>query len=608
VNIPGQVSQAWLQGVVPSLTGEELEELLDTLRSRGWSESELSDRVLSLRPANVATATENVAPGAAETVLEPSGSRGAPPTVVERSVSEASGRPPQPESELAIGAEFGGYVIEGVAGRGGMGVVYRARQLRPSRSVALKVISAELASSAGFRERFAHESEIAASIEHSNVIPVYEVGEARELLFLAMRYVEGTDLQATIAAEGRVAPSRAIRIFTQVTAALDAAHAQGLVHRDIKPANVLIAREGGHEHVYLTDFGLAKHAASPGMTRTGFFVGTIDYAAPEQFEGGRIDARTDVYAAGCLLYHMLTGEVPFPAENDAAKMFAHLRKQPPSITTVDPGLPQDVDRVIARAMAKRPEERFPSAGDLGLAAAAARKGESVAHAERNVASGEAAPVSTTGGPAERSPRRGRSLAALGGVGGVVAVAGVAVALSTAGGAKHTPRPTTVQTNQLAACLHNHGLASASLVRRPQSGETQISRAANVAYFQQQTYATCTWPPAIGANPDGYRAITVTQEPGPGATTASGVDVADRIEAPCQAVQLAYSFGSQGAFTRIPAFRAAAGTLWAYQPSGRTGTFAPASPIGTQLPFYPLRNEVDILHNDNTRLDTVSCVA
>ena len=186
------------------------------------------------------------------------------------------------------------------------------------------MVSPEFAGDREFRSRFAHEWEIAASIEHSNVIPVYEVGEAAALLYSAMRYVEGTDLRAVIATEGRLSAARAGGILAELTAALDAAHAHGLVHRDVKPANVLMAREGAREQVYLTDFGLAKPASSPSRTRTGPFVGTLDYAAPEQLQGQRVDARTDVYAAGCVLYQMVTGRVPFPQEHEAAIMWAHI--------------------------------------------------------------------------------------------------------------------------------------------------------------------------------------------------------------------------------------------------------------------------------------------
>ena len=291
-------------------------------------------------------------------------------------------------------------MIDRVAGRGGMGVVYRAKQLRPSRTVALKVVSPEFAGDADFRSRFEHECEIAASIEHSNVIPVYEVGDAAGLLYIAMRYVEGTDLRAVITAEGRLSPARAGAILSQLAAALDAAHAHGLVHRDVKPANVLLAREGDREQVYLTDFGLAKPASSPGRTRVGAFVGTLDYAAPEQLQGQRVDARTDVYAAGCLLYEMLTGRVPFEQEHEASIIYAHMTSPPPSARALVPDLPPGIDAVIARAMAKNPDERYPSAGDLGRAAIAAVSGEWATEIERSVAVGRAAPASAgAAGPA-----------------------------------------------------------------------------------------------------------------------------------------------------------------------------------------------------------------
>ncbi len=287
---------------------------------------------------------------------------------------------------------FGGYVVEAIAGQGGMGVVYRARQLRPPRTVALKVISPEFAGDDEFRERFERESEIAAAIEHSNVIPVYEVGADHGLVFIAMRFVEGTDLRELIRRVGRLEPVRAARIISQVADAVDASHACGLVHRDIKPANILIAREGEREHVYLTDFGLAKPASSDGPTRTGFFVGTLDYAAPEQIQGTRLDARTDVYGLGCVLYHALTGEVPYPADADHAKMFAHVTRMPPSIRAIDPSLPEALDSVVRRAMAKNPDGRYVSAGDLGRAALAAASGRSPAYAARSVAVGDAAPL------------------------------------------------------------------------------------------------------------------------------------------------------------------------------------------------------------------------
>src|SRR3954465_4889742 len=201
-----------------------------------------------------------------------------------------------------------------------MGVVYRARQHRPARLVALKVIAPELANDPDFRARFERESDTAASIEHPNVIPVYEVNDVDGLLFIAMRFVEGTDLRAMIAESGRLAPELAADLTGQIASALAAAHERGLVHRDVKPANVLIAGRPGSYHAYLTDFGLTKNAqAESGMTKTGMFVGTLDYIAPEQLMGGPLDARADVYALGCVLYQALTGAVPYPAEPGLAQ-------------------------------------------------------------------------------------------------------------------------------------------------------------------------------------------------------------------------------------------------------------------------------------------------
>lgn len=426
MDVPDTLTEEWIERAISGLTDEALIDVVATLRARGGRQAELVDRVLELRGKHV--------PAVGKQALAPLGATVIDDTVLdaERRVEEPVvdvGRPrresPGWGGDLASGARFAGYVIEGVAGRGGMGVVYRAGQLRPSRIVALKVISPELADDSGFRERFTHESEIAASIEHSHVIPVYEVGEESHRLFIVMRYVEGTDLGRVIAAEGRVTPRRAVQILAQLTSALDAAHAHGLVHRDVKPANVLIARESSADHVYLTDFGLAKFAVSGGLTRTGMFVGTIDYAAPEQFEGRRVDARTDVYAAGCVLYNMLTGSVPFPCESEAAIMWAHLSASPPSVRDAVPTLPDEFDAVVARAMAKDPDDRYPSAGDLGRDAVAAADRQRATVRQGSVATGRAAPTpgslpsasTTPEGPRQPGDAAARAQARAGSPGG-----------------------------------------------------------------------------------------------------------------------------------------------------------------------------------------------
>ncbi|MEA2439403.1 MAG: hypothetical protein QOH76_827 [Thermoleophilaceae bacterium] len=299
-------------------------------------------------------------------------------------------------AELTPGSEFAGYTIEDIAGRGGMGVVYRARQHRPARLVALKVIAPDLANDPDFRARFERESDTAAAIEHPNVIPVYEVNDVDGLLFITMRFVEGTDLRALIADRGKLEPELAADIVAQTAAALDAAHGRGLVHRDVKPANVLIAGQPGSYHAYLTDFGLTKSTqAESGMTKTGMFVGTLDYIAPEQLMGGPLDARADVYALGCVLYQGLTGEVPYPAESGMAKMYAHGNQPAPVPSSKVPGLPPQFDEVVGRAMAKDPNDRYLSAGDLGRAAKAAAQAQSLSRSERSVATGDAAPAEAT---------------------------------------------------------------------------------------------------------------------------------------------------------------------------------------------------------------------
>ena len=277
-------------------------------------------------------------------------------------------------TELAIGTEFAGLRLEAVAGRGGMGVVYRARDLRLERTVAVKVITPELASDDQFRQRFEHESRIAGGLEHPNVLPVYQAGEEDGVLFMVMRFVDGEDLATLIDERGRVEPRLVSQIVSQVAGALDEAHASGLVHRDIKPANVLLRlRDGAAPLAYLTDFGLARPiVSSGGLTAAGMFVGTLDYIAPEQLKAHPLlDARTDVYALGGLLYNAITGQVPYPLDSDAAKILAHGTEPPPRPTSVVPELPAALDDVVARAMAKSPGDRYPSAGDLGRALEAA---------------------------------------------------------------------------------------------------------------------------------------------------------------------------------------------------------------------------------------------
>jgi serine/threonine protein kinase len=276
---------------------------------------------------------------------------------------------------LSPGSVFAGYQIEELAGRGGMGVVYQAVDVELERTVALKLISAELSDNPAFRKRFQSECRIAASLEHPNVVTLFHAGEHDGRLYLAMKFVEGHDLRGEIAKQGRLAPRRAVHIVTQIASALDAAHGKGLVHRDVKPANILLTRE---DHAYLSDFGLTKRLlADSEDTVTENLLGTLDYVAPEQIRGQPVDPRTDVYALGCVLFHSLAGRAPFASLEREAKLLAHVSEP---VGTLGDGVPAELDEVVGRAMAKEPADRFQTAGELAAAAGAAlrRGGEGVA--------------------------------------------------------------------------------------------------------------------------------------------------------------------------------------------------------------------------------------
>ncbi|WP_354697798.1 serine-threonine kinase [Paraconexibacter sp. AEG42_29] len=289
--------------------------------------------------------------------------------------------------ELHPGDAFAGHRIDAVAGRGGMGVVYRATQLDLDRTVALKLIAPALAGDPLFRERFIRETRVAAGIDHPNVIPVFYAGENESRLYLAMRYVSGEDLRTLVRREGPLDPARAVRILAQVASALDAAHASGIVHRDVKPANVLL---GGGEHAYLTDFGLTKRVHSvSGVTQAGGWVGTLGFVSPEQIRGEAVDARTDVYALGCVLFHALTQTPPHQRDSDEGTLWAHLHDPPAALPD---SVPAALGAVVARALAKDPADRYPSAGDLGRAMqAAVGQAPAPVTPERTVATGAAAP-------------------------------------------------------------------------------------------------------------------------------------------------------------------------------------------------------------------------
>src|SRR5919199_834832 len=277
--------------------------------------------------------------------------------------------------EFSVGEVFAGHRIEGIAGQGGMGVVYKATDLRLKRVVALKLIAPRFAEDPEFRRRFEQESELAASIRHPNVITIYSAGEAEGSLYITMELVEGTDLKEVISYYGALDPAFSARVIAQVAGALDAAHSRGLIHRDVKPANILLSQENGNYHAYLTDFGLTKRMTGgegqSGLTQAGSFVGTLDYIAPEQLKGEGVDARTDVYSLACVFFQALTGQVPYPRDSEPAKMWAHVGEPPPHVNQMAPQLPAELDRVVQTGMAKDPNQRFQSAGQLGEAALAA---------------------------------------------------------------------------------------------------------------------------------------------------------------------------------------------------------------------------------------------
>jgi YVTN family beta-propeller protein len=268
--------------------------------------------------------------------------------------------------DLRIGTELVGYRIEALLGRGGTSVVYRAEHLRLKRKVALKLLAPELAADERFRERFLRESELAASLDHPHIVPIYDAGEAEGQLYIAMRYVAGGDLKGLLRREGRLEPARALGLLGQVAEALDAAHEAGLVHRDVKPGNVLL---DSRAYCYLSDFGLTKQVSSHSrFTATGQIVGTIDYVAPEVIEGKELTAAADLYSLGCLLFECLVGRPPFHRDSEFAVLWAHVNESSPRVSQREPGLPEGLDAVVATALSKQPEKRYGSARELVEAA------------------------------------------------------------------------------------------------------------------------------------------------------------------------------------------------------------------------------------------------
>jgi serine/threonine-protein kinase len=320
-----------------------------------------------------------------------------------------------------IDTEVGGYRLVEPIGEGGTSVVYRAEHVRLGRAAALKLMTPALGE-ADFRERFLRESRLAASLDHPSIVPVYDAGEADDVLYIAMQHIDGSDLKALLVAEGRLPVRRALRIVSQVASALDAAHARGLVHRDVKPANILV---GPNDRAFLSDCGVVKELSSSGRTRTGGFVGTIDYCAPEQIEGRDVDQRADVYALACVFYECIVGTSPFRRSSDVATLNAHLHAPPPRFSKAAPDLPPALEPVLAKALAKSPLDRFGTCGEL-VAALRAAVSEPRVHSRRLVV----------------------SLALLAGA----ALGGAAIATALVLGLRHDPAPrvTTVVERQRAS--------------------------------------------------------------------------------------------------------------------------------------------------------------
>jgi hypothetical protein len=306
----------------------------------------------------------------------------------------------------ALGSTFAGHRLQAEIGRGGMGVVYMAHHLALDRRAAVKVIAGELSQRDDFRSRFSRESRIVARIDHPNVVPVQDAGEHDGTLYIAMPLVEGIDLGSLIGIYGRLSPQLAGRLVMQVASALHAAHRIGLVHRDVKPPNILVTARDGRHHAFLTDFGLAKRVTDgSGQTAADTVLGTIDYIAPEQIEyASNVDGRADVYALGCVLFHAMTGDVPFPRPTTPQKLWAHLHEPPPSTLETDASIPPAFQGVVRRAMEKDPDRRFATADDMRRALEAALAGRAIA----DLATGTV-PITDAAEPAAPARRGGRLL-------------------------------------------------------------------------------------------------------------------------------------------------------------------------------------------------------
>jgi hypothetical protein len=326
-----------------------------------------------------------------------------------------------------VGTMFGPYELQAMLGVGGMGEVYRAYDTAKDRTVAVKLLRPEMSADPGFQQRFRRESRIAARLQEPHVIPVHDFGEINGVLYIDMRLVEGNDLHAELSRNGPLDPARAASIVGQVAAALDAAHASGLVHRDVKPENVLLT---GNDFAYLVDFGIAYVGSETGLTSAGAAIGSCAYMAPERFTGGRVGPAADIYSLACLLYECLTGSAPFPTGELSQLMGAHIMSPPPRPSVTGPRVNPVFDAVVTRGMAKQPEHRFSTAGDLARAANAAAIAAQVPTApgpeieETQAAYRIAAPPPAQSPPARTGFGRGQWLLAAAAAGVLVVVIGL----------------------------------------------------------------------------------------------------------------------------------------------------------------------------------------
>jgi tetratricopeptide (TPR) repeat protein len=265
----------------------------------------------------------------------------------------------------SISNRLGKYEIIGEIGRGGFAAVYEAVDTTLDRTVALKALAPHLLWDPSFLERFQQEAKLAASLKHPNIVVIYEFGKLEGVVYITMEYLSDQNLAGLVREEGALAPSRILKIVSQVASALDYAHSKGLVHRDIKPSNIMI---GAGDHVTVTDFGIAKAAAATALTTTGKIFGTPEYMSPEQAMGKReLDARSDNYSLGVVVYRMFTGQVPFSGETPLGVMRCHADEPPPPPSQINPAISPAVEAILLKALAKEREKRYQEAGDIVLA-------------------------------------------------------------------------------------------------------------------------------------------------------------------------------------------------------------------------------------------------